>query len=127
MLNRRVHQKWVIFVAETDISGKMTLKESHTGIGLHLQKVVFVFPHERNVLELLQTILVVAHFSGTSRRRATCVGVVCQQEVVDQLLPPLDYALHNVERQHPEGVQDVEALVKELVVALTSVWRLWNS
>ena len=127
MLNRRVHQEWVIFVAETDISGKVALKKSHTGVGLHLQEVVFILPHERDVLELLQTVLVVAHFSGASRRGAACVGVVCQQEVVDQLLSPLDDALYNVERQHPERVQDVQALVEELVVALTSVWRLWNS
>ena len=75
----------------------MGVVEHHRGVTLHFQKVVLVFPNEWNVFEFLD---VVSwgwhhHLGGVLLR-------VCEQEVVDQLLSPLDDASDNMERKHPK-------------------------
>jgi len=38
-----------------------------------------------------------------------------QQVAVDQLLPPLNDALHCMQGEHPQGVQDINAFFYQLV------------
>lgn len=61
-------------------------------VTLHLEQIVLVLPYERRVLELLDVVLVGSRI----------ILLRSQQEVVDELLAPLDDAAHNMQRQHAQ-------------------------
>ena len=82
------------------------------GVALHLKEVVFVFPDKWDILELLDIIF----RSSISHHWRLRLLLVRQQEIIDQLLPPLNDASDHVQGEHPERVEDVDALVQKLRV-----------
>lgn len=80
----------------------MRLEQSVTCIRLQLQKVVLVLPYKRNVLKLLEVIRLSTHLWAGLPSNWVCFSVlVGNQEVVYELLAPLDDAFDNMQREHP--------------------------
>lgn len=87
-------------------------------VRLHFKEVVLIFPNERHIFEFLEIVLLLTHYRALSAASRCAIHLISKEEVIDELFPPLDDALHNVQREHSEAVHDVEAFVKKLVVVL---------
>ena len=79
-------------------------------VTLHLKQVIVSFPDEGDGLELVDGVALLVDGGHASP------GAGSEQVGVDQLLPPLYDALHHVQAQHPQRVQDVYTLLHELLV-----------
>jgi hypothetical protein len=86
---------------------RMTEEES---VALHFKKMVLTLPDKRNTLEFTEVVPILL---GLMTVRGVRRG---QQEAVNQLFPPLNNALDHMEREHSEGMQYVDALIKHLGV-----------
>lgn len=83
----------------------MRVEEHYGRIRFHFEKVVFILPDERNILKLLDVI------SWWLLDHLRSLIVIGQQEVIDELFTPLNYASHNMERQHSQRMQNIDALI----------------
>ena len=92
-LHGRMNEEGIILVAKVEVTREVRRVEHVRSVALHLEKVVLVLPDEGRVLELLDVVLVRAHLIVLLRR---------QQEVVDELLAPLDDAAHDMKRKHAQ-------------------------
>ena len=86
-LHGRMNKERIILVAEVEVAREMRRVQHVRGVTLHFKQVVLVLPDERSVLELLDVILVRSHL---------VVLISRQQEVIDQLLAPLNDAAHDM-------------------------------
>jgi len=98
VLRWRIHQERVVFAWEIDVLREMRLEEALTCITFHLEEIVLVFPYKWDVLELFQMVALCSWSRTSSSSIFTLL--VGQQEVIDKLLSPLDYRLHNVKWEH---------------------------
>lgn len=107
MLDRGIYQERIILTREGDVVSKVRLEQCLRSIRLQLQKIVLTLPHERDVLELLQVVGLLAHLGRVLAECAATISLLGNQEVVDELFPPFDDALDDVEGEHTKGVHYV--------------------
>ena len=101
MLGTWIHQKRIILARETNISCKMRLIQTNTGIRLHLQQVILILPYKRNIFEFLKIVSLwrIAHHVLDRSWLRIIVG---QQEVIYELLSPFYDALDDVQAKHSQ-------------------------
>ena len=93
----------------------MRVEEHYGRIRFHLKQIIFVLPDERNIFKLFNVI------SWWLLDSLWSLVVIRQQKVVDELLTPLNDASHNVKREHSQRMQNVDALIEQLRMALLIV------
>lgn len=97
------HEEGVRLGAEVEVFSE-TAGHQELGVSFQLEQVVLAFPRERDDFEFSKVLLL----------RLRVGSVLHGAHVVEnELLAPLDHALDHVEREHPQTVQDVGALVEE--------------
>lgn len=97
MLERWLDQEGIALSSEIEILGELAL-DQEGGVALHLQQIVLALPYERDVLELVDAVSLVVD--------GVCTGRGGDQVAQDKLSSPFDYALHSMQAEHPEGMQD---------------------
>ena len=107
VLHRWIDKEGIVLARKADISGEVRLVQGVGGVRFHLEEVVFVLPYKRNIFEFLQVVAM-----RCLRVAGPLILLVAQQEVVDELLSPLDDALYDMQGEHPQGVEDVDALIE---------------
>lgn len=93
----------------------MRVEKHYGGIRFHFEQVVFVLPDKRNILKLLNII------SWWLLNRVRSLIVIGQQEVVDELLTPLDDASYDMKREHSQRMQNINTLIEQLRMTLLIV------
>ena len=115
LLHRRENEEGVRLGAEVEVICKRALNQEGS-VHLHLEEVVLLFPYKGDAFELAQGVTL--DLSG-----GLCGWLVrlSQHEVEDELLSPQDDALHDVEGQHTQAVQNVDALLKKWDIRLAII------
>ena len=106
MLEGWLDQEGIALGSEIEILGELAL-DQEGGVALHLEQIVFALPYKWYVLELVDAISLVVH--------GVCTGRGGDQVAQDKLPSPFDYALHSMQAEHPEGMQDSYGLLDHLL------------
>ena len=96
VLDRWVNKERIILAAEPNVLCKVRVIEAYRSIRLHLEQIVLILPDKWDILELLDVVPLLWH-DWAGHAAWSLLALSRQQEVVDELLPPLDDALNNME------------------------------